>query len=48
MVMVTNPVRRGQLQHKNYSFAPENLVSQDGFGRHIPREPAYTQCSRLG
>ena len=23
-------------------FAPENLVSRDGFGRHVPRQPALS------
>ena len=22
-------------------FAPENLVSRDGFGSHVPRQPAH-------
>ena len=42
---VANPAR-GQLNRKNYvfslsAFAPENLVSRDGFGRSVPRQPAY-------
>ena len=41
---VANPAR-GQLTGKmNISlsaFAPENLVSRDGFGSPVPREPAH-------
>ena len=41
---VANPAR-GQLNRENeYSlsaFAPENLVSRDGFGSTVPRQPAY-------
>ena len=41
---VANPAR-GQLNRgKNISlsaFAPENLVSRDGFGSPVPRQPAY-------
>ena len=47
---VANPAR-GQLNRKNVSlsalFAPENLVSRDGFGSSpVPRQPAhlYTQA----
>ena len=36
---------RGQLHRENYislsAFAPENLVSRDGFGSPIPRQPAH-------
>ena len=28
-------------------FAPENLVSRDGFGLPVPREPAHSPYSRL-
>ena len=39
-----NPAR-GQLNRENESslsaFAPENLVSQDGFGSSVPRQPAH-------
>ena len=42
---VANPAR-GQLNMENESFpvppfAPENLVSQDGFGSPVPRRPAH-------
>ena len=41
---VANPAR-GQLNRKNdfflSPFAPENLVTRDGFGRPVPREPAH-------
>ena len=39
---VANPAR-GQLK-MNFSlspFAPENLVSRDGFGSPVPRQPAH-------
>ena len=41
---VVNPVR-GQLNKENINislspFAPENLVSRDGFGSPVPRQPA--------
>ena len=43
--MTVNPAR-GQLNSKmNISLsssAPENLVSRDGFGRPIPRQPAHS------
>ena len=39
-----NPAR-GQLNRENYFslslFAPENLVSRDGFGSPVPRQPAH-------
>ena len=39
-----NPAR-GQLNRENEyplsSLAPENLVSQDGFGSPVPRQPAH-------
>ena len=38
-----NPAR-GQLNRENISlsaFAPENLVSRDGFGSPVPRQPAH-------
>ena len=42
---VANPAR-GQLNRENdifllYPFAPENLVSRDGFGSPVPRQPAH-------
>ena len=41
---VTNPAR-GQLKRKMFfslsPFAPENLVSRDGFGSTVPRQPAH-------
>ena len=41
---VTNPAR-GQLIRKIIislsPFAPENMVSRDGFGRPLPRQPAH-------
>ena len=45
---VVNPAR-GQLNKENYfslsPFAPENLVSRDGFGRLVPSQPAYSPYS---
>ena len=42
---VANPARGEQLNREdNYSlstFAPENLVSRDGFGSPVPRQPAH-------
>ena len=47
---VANPAR-GQLNREKFNislsaFAPENLVSRDGFGSPIPRQPArlHTQA----
>ena len=41
---VANPAR-GQLNRENEfslsPFAPENLVSRDGFGSPVPRHPAH-------
>ena len=41
---VANPAR-GQLKRENEislsPFAPENLVSRDGFGTPVPRQPAH-------
>ena len=41
---VANPAR-GQLNRENNTplstFAPENLVSRDGFSRPVPRQPAH-------
>ena len=40
---VANPAC-GQLSRENEyvsAFAPENLVSRDGFGSPVPRQPAY-------
>ena len=41
---VVNP-NRGQLIRENIfslsPFAPENLVSRDGFGSPVPRQPAH-------
>ena len=44
--MVANPVR-GQLNREKYvsllsPFAPENLVSQDSFGRPVPHQLAHS------
>ena len=43
---VANPAR-GQLNRENgislSAFAPENLVSRDGFGSSAPRQPAHLQ-----
>ena len=45
--MVANPAR-GQLNREKYqnnialsAFAPESLVSRDGFGSPVPRQPAH-------
>ena len=43
---VANPAR-GQLNRENekkslYPFAPEKLISRDGFGRPVPRQPTYS------
>ena len=43
---VANPAAaRGQLNREDEYFlsvfAPENLVSRDGFGRSVPRHPAH-------
>ena len=43
---VANPAR-GQMNRENKTnislsaFAPENLVTRDGFGRPVPRQPAH-------
>ena len=41
---VANPAR-GQLNRKNdislSAFVPENLISWDGFGSPVPRQPAH-------
>ena len=41
---VANPAR-GQLNRENeislFACAPENLVSRDGFGSPVPRQPAH-------
>ena len=41
---VANPAR-GQLDRESeyfpVRFAPENLVSRDGFGSPVPRQPAH-------
>ena len=46
--MVANPAR-GQLNRENDYFPipvrPENVVSRDGFGRPVPRQPAYSPHS---
>ena len=43
-VKVANPAR-GQLNRETNislsSFVPENLVSRDGFGSPVPRQPAH-------
>ena len=45
---VANPAR-GQLNRENGNslspFAPDNLVSQDGFGRPVPHQPAFSPHS---
>ena len=46
---VANPAR-GQLNGENeyislLPFAPENVVSRDGFGRPVPRQPAHSSHS---
>ena len=47
---VANPAR-GQLNRENehfvslYPFAPENLVSRDGFDRSVLRQPAHSSYS---
>ena len=46
---VGNPAR-GQLTRENEyillsPFSPENLVSRDGFGRPVPRQPAHSPRS---
>ena len=39
---VANPAH-GQLNRKmKYSLTPENLVSRNGFGRPVPRQPAHS------
>ena len=42
---------RGQLSRENEyfssTFAPENLVSRDGFGRPVSRQPAHSPCSGM-
>ena len=49
-VKVANPAR-GQLNRENEyflsAFAPENLVSRDGFGSHVPRQPALISMLKL-
>ena len=45
---VANPAR-GQMNRENvslFAFAPENLISRDGFGSPVPRQPAnlHTQA----
>ena len=46
---VANPgrdqLKNGESEYVNIylsSFAPENLVSRDGLGRPVPRQPAYS------
>ena len=45
---VANPAR-GQMNRENeyslFPFTPENLVSRDGFGRPVPRQPAHSPHS---
>ena len=46
---VANPAR-GQLNNEYFNislsaFAPENLVSRDGFGSLVPRQPCSSPCS---
>ena len=41
---VANPARRQLNRENDFSlspFAPENLVSRDGFGSPVPRQPAH-------
>ena len=42
---VANPAARGHLNRENNfplsAFVPENLVSRDGFGSLVPRQPAH-------
>ena len=33
--------RTGKMNISLYPFASENLVSRDGFGRPVPRQPAH-------
>ena len=50
---VANPPARGQLNRENdfspvvSPFAPENMISRDGFGSPVPRQPAplHTQVN---
>ena len=37
---VANPAR-GQMNISRSAFVPENLVSRDGFGSPVPRQPAH-------
>ena len=39
MVMYGHPCSRVCISL--FSFAPENVVSRDGFGRPVPRQPAH-------
>ena len=43
--MISNPAR-GQLNREIVfllcPFVPENLISRDGFGRPVPRQPAHS------
>ena len=45
---VADPAR-GRLKKENEyflsPFAPENLVSRDGFGRPVPRQPGHSPNS---
>ena len=45
---VASPAR-GQLNRKHFfslsPFAPENLVSRDGFGRPVQRQPFHSPSS---
>ena len=36
--------RTGKNNIPLYPFAPENLVSRDGFGSPVPRQPAHLHC----
>ena len=42
---VANPargqLRTGKIMFPLSPFAPENLVSREGFGRPVPRQPAH-------
>ena len=43
---VANPAR-GRLNISLSAFAAENLVSRDGFGSPVPRQPAHFRLSMV-
>ena len=46
--MVANPARgqlKGKINISQSAFAPENLVSRDGFGNPVPRQLAHLNTS---